>query len=84
MLDVCSWWMVTRVRAEVGDLEFESHIPLIFFTWYSVKIKIFSPNLLITVAISGTKGGFQPVLKIVSSLVVWVRGFLPEILTSRK
>lgn len=63
MLDVCSWWMVTRVRAEVGDLEFESHIPLIFFTWYSVKIKIFSPNLLITVAISGTKGGFQPVLK---------------------
>lgn len=57
--------MVIRVRIEVRDLDSESYIPPIFLIWYAslvqvistcTKIEIFSPDLLITVATTGTKG----------------------------
>lgn len=42
MSDGWSWWMVTRVRAEVRDLEFESHIPHIFFISYASLVPVIS------------------------------------------
>lgn len=68
-------WEVTCTRAEVRDHEFESHIPHNFFyvvcmfsTGYFNQA-IFSTDLLVMVSTTRTKGGFQPVLKVVSSLV---------------
>lgn len=52
--------MVTRVRAKVRDLEFESHNPHFFFICYAFLV-------LITVAITDARGDFRLVLKIVCS-----------------